>query len=157
MSSTGEGRTTTHLSYMMTIPQQIGEVQTDVGLGDQGSFILSTKNPESGAPANAIPATPEYPKEMIEEFASRGWLPTKPQHLDYANACVLLIGESSALDALAAKPQDAEDDNKETPAEEIKKLEHEDEIRIEHMKGDDTVYVDLGISKKEYPSVKSTW
>ncbi|KAI7596722.1 hypothetical protein KC343_g17022, partial [Hortaea werneckii] len=63
----------------------------------------------------------------------------------------------SALDALEAKPQDAQDENKETPVEEIQKLEHEDEIRIEHMKGDDTVYADLGISKKDYPTVKSTW
>ncbi|RMY78365.1 hypothetical protein D0863_00731 [Hortaea werneckii] len=157
ISYSGQGRATTHLSYMMTIPQEIGDVQKDVGLREQGSFILSTKNPNSSAPANAIPAAPEYPKDILDEFGSRGWLPTKPQHLDYANACTLLIGESSALDALEAKPQDAQDENKETPAEEIEKLEHEDEIRIEHMKGDDTVYADLGISKKDYPTVKSTW
>ncbi|RMZ18635.1 hypothetical protein D0862_00118 [Hortaea werneckii] len=157
ISYSGQGRATTHLSYMMTIPQEIGDVQKDVGLREQGSFILSTKNPNSSAPANAIPAAPEYPKDILDEFGSRGWLPTKPQHLDYANACTLLIGESSALDALEAKPQDAQDENKETPVEEIQKLEHEDEIRIEHMKGDDTVYADLGISKKDYPTVKSTW
>ncbi|KAI7503284.1 hypothetical protein KC367_g1740 [Hortaea werneckii] len=157
ISYSGQGRATTHLSYMMTIPQEIGDVQKDVGLREQGSFILSTKNPHSSAPANAIPAAPEYPKDILDEFGSRGWLPTKPQHLDYANACTLLIGESSALDALEAKPQDAQDENKETPVEEIEKLEHEDEIRIEHMKGDDTVYADLGISKKDYPTVKSTW
>ncbi|KAI7645641.1 hypothetical protein KC318_g19919, partial [Hortaea werneckii] len=157
ISYSGQGRATTHLSYMMTIPQEIGDVQKDVGLREQGSFILSTKNPNSSAPANAIPAAPEYPKDILDEFGSRGWLPTKPQHLDYANACTLLIGESSALDALEAKPQDAQDENKETPVEEIEKLEHEDEIRIEHMKGDDTVYADLGISKKDYPTVKSTW
>ncbi|KAI7318916.1 hypothetical protein KC315_g9901 [Hortaea werneckii] len=157
ISYSGQGRATTHLSYMMTIPQEIGDVQKDVGLREQGSFILSTKNPNSSAPANAIPAAPEYPKDILDEFGSRGWLPTKPQHLDYANACTLLIGESSALDALEAKPQDAQSENKETPAEEIEKLEHEDEIRIEHMKGDDTVYADLGISKKDYPTVKSTW
>ncbi|GAB1725082.1 hypothetical protein NU195Hw_g6804t1 [Hortaea werneckii] len=157
ISYSGQGRATTHLSYMMTIPQEIGDVQKDVGLREQGSFILSTKNPNSSAPANAIPAAPEYPKDILDEFGSRGWLPTKPQHLNYANACTLLIGESSALDALEAKPQDAQDENKETPVEEIQKLEHEDEIRIEHMKGDDTVYADLGISKKDYPTVKSTW
>ncbi|RMY43633.1 hypothetical protein D0865_11109 [Hortaea werneckii] len=157
ISYSGQGRAATHLSYMMTIPQEIGDVQKDVGLREQGSFILSTKNPNSSAPANAIPAAPEYPKDILDEFGSRGWLPTKPQHLDYANACTLLIGESSALDALEAKPQDAQDENKETPVEEIEKLEHEDEIRIEHMKGDDTVYADLGISKKDYPTVKSTW
>ncbi|KAK5119500.1 hypothetical protein LTR85_007600 [Meristemomyces frigidus] len=158
ISSTGSGRTTTHLSYMLTIPQEIGEVQKDVGLGDQGSFALSTKNPESSSPANAsLPQGPDYPKEIMEEFGSRGWLPTTPEHLNYANAQILLIGESSGLDALDGAQNGEKDDKKETPQEELEKLEHEDELRIEHMQGDDTVFADLGVSRKDYPSVMTTW
>lgn len=154
ISSTGSGRTTTHLSYMLTVPQEIGDVQEDVGLSDQGSWVLSTKNPESSSPANAsLPQGPDYPKEIMEEFGSRGWLPTRPDHLEYANAQILLIGESSGLDAVNGE----KDGKKETPQEEIEKLEHEDELRIEHMQGDDTVFADLGISKKDYPKVMTTW
>lgn len=64
--------------------------------------------------------------------------------------------------------------DKETPLEEIEKLEHEDELRVEHLHGtllgslpdamfanqlpgDDSVYDDLKISKKEYPQVATTW
>ncbi|KAK4549003.1 hypothetical protein LTR36_008776 [Oleoguttula mirabilis] len=158
LSSTGSGRTTTHLSYMLTIPQEIGEVQKDVGLANQGSFALSTKNPETSSPANAsLPQGPKYPKEIMEEFGSRGWLPTTPEHLNYANAQFILIGESSGLDVLNGAQDGEKDDKKETPQEEIEKLEQEDEIRVEHMQGDNTVYADLGISKKDYPSVMTTW
>jgi hypothetical protein len=53
--------------------------------------------------------------------------------------------------------KDKSSDNKETPQEEIEKLEHEDELRVEHLKGDDTVFADLGLSHSEYPSVPTTW
>ncbi|KAF2173432.1 hypothetical protein M409DRAFT_61843 [Zasmidium cellare ATCC 36951] len=159
MTSTGEGRTTTHLAYMLTIPMEIGEVQKDVGIADKGSFVLSLKNPEASGPANAqLPQKPEFPKEFIDEFQGRGWMPIEPKHLDYANAQMLLIGESfDSGSALEANPNDEKKEEKEVPQEELEKLEEEDEHRIENLKGDDTIFEDLGISSKEYPKVKSTW
>ena len=122
---------------MLTIPTEIGEVQKDMGLAEKGSFVLSMKNPESSSPANAaLPQTADYPKEIMDEFRGRGWMPAQPKHLDYANAQVLMIGEnfedSSNLDAA---PKDEKDDAKETPQEELEKLEHEDELRVEHLNG----------------------
>ena len=40
---------------------------------------------------------------------------------------------------------------------ELEKLEEEDEHRVENLRGDDTVFADLGISSKEYPKVLTTW
>ncbi|KAK4555988.1 hypothetical protein LTR86_006684 [Recurvomyces mirabilis] len=155
MTWTGSGRTTNHLSYMLTIPQKIGELQKDVGIAEKGSFVLSSKNPNASQPSYAaLPQKPDFPKEIQEEFGSLGWLPTKPEHLNYANAQFLLIGEDFTGEGTQ---KDEKDDNKETPAEELEKLEHEDELRVEHLKGDDTVFADLGISAKDYPSVKTTW
>jgi len=138
MTSTGSGRTTTHLAYMLTIPSEIGEVQTDVGIATKGSFVLSLKNPESSGPSYAqLPQGPEYPKEFIEEFQGRGWMAVAPKHLDYANAQMLLIGEDFENSGnLEATQKDAKDEEKETPAEELEKLEHEDDLRVEHMKGE---------------------
>jgi hypothetical protein len=155
MTWTGSGRTTNHLSYMLTIPQELGDVQKDVGLAEKGSFVLSTKNPNASQPSNAaLPQKPEWPQKIQEEFGSLGWLPTKPEHLNYANAQFLLIGESFNAEGTE---KDAKDDSKETPEEELEKLEHEDELRVEHINGDDTIFADLGISAKDYPSVKTTW
>ncbi|EME80747.1 uncharacterized protein MYCFIDRAFT_98945 [Pseudocercospora fijiensis CIRAD86] len=159
ITSTGGGQGTTHLAYMLTIPSAIGEVQKDLGLAEKGSFALSLKNPESSAPANALPNAAEYSKEIIDDFRGRGWMPALPKHLDYVNSSFLMIGEgdfdnSSNLDPA---PGDEKDENKETPQEELEKLEGEDEHRVDNLKGDDTIFADLGISSKEYPKILTTW
>jgi hypothetical protein len=54
----------THLAYALTIPSDIGEVQEDLGLRSQGSFVISVKNPERSGPASAsLPQKPKFPKE----------------------------------------------------------------------------------------------
>jgi hypothetical protein len=57
---------------------------------------------------------------------------------------------------LEANPKDEKDDAKEVPEEELKMLESEDEQRIEHMEGDESVFADLGVSKKDY-GITTTW
>lgn len=55
-----------HLVYMTTIPEKLGEVQKDLGVKEQGSFIISTKNPKYPGPAAAqLPKGPEFPKEYV--------------------------------------------------------------------------------------------
>ncbi|KAK2075113.1 hypothetical protein P8C59_009266 [Phyllachora maydis] len=81
-----------HLVYMITIPEKLGEVQMEIGLKEKGSFVLSTKNPEAEAPpGTSLPKGAEYPSKIMEEFRSLRWLPTQPKHLDYAYAQFLLI------------------------------------------------------------------
>ena len=64
ITSTGEGRSQTHLAYILTRPEEVGEVQNGVGLKKQGSYITSAKNPTTAAPAGAsLPKGAEYPKE----------------------------------------------------------------------------------------------
>ncbi|KAF1835043.1 tetrapyrrole biosynthesis, uroporphyrinogen III synthase [Decorospora gaudefroyi] len=147
---------TTHLVYSTTIPSELGEVQEDLGIKDQGSFIMSVKNPErSGPPAGQLPQKPDFPKEIIDEFRGLAWVEVKPKYLDYEYCQILLIGENTEK-AVEPTQKDQKHD-KETPKEEIEKLEHEDELRVEHLHGDDSVYDDLKISKKEYPQVPTTW
>lgn len=152
-------RSESHLAYMLTIPQQPGEMQEDVGIRAKGSFVLSLKNPTVKGPSYAtLDQKADFPQDILDEFSNRSWMPAQPKHLDYANAQFLMIGES--LDdshALEATSKDQKSDAKETPQEEMEKLEHEDELRVEHLKGDDTVFEDLGLSHKEYPSVPTTW
>ncbi|KAM3414162.1 hypothetical protein BST61_g10820 [Cercospora zeina] len=158
ITTTGGGQGTTHLAYMLTIPDDVGDVQKDMGIAEKGSFVMSLKNPESSAPSYALPNNAEFPKEFIEEFGGRGWMPVHPKHLDYANAAFLLIGENfESSNNLEPTAKDEEDDNKETPEEELEKLEEEDEHRVENLGGDDAVFADLGISSKEYPKVLTTW
>ncbi|KAL9114721.1 MAG: hypothetical protein Q9227_001399 [Pyrenula ochraceoflavens] len=149
-----------HLAYIMTIPEKITEVQEDIGIRDRGSFVLSLRNPQYQPPAQAaLPQGPDFSKEILDEFRSLRWMPLQPKHLNYANAQFLLIGESGGHlgKAVEEQKEDALDEKKESPEEEMEKLEHEDEIRVKHLKGDDSVFADLGLSAKEYPKVQTTW
>lgn len=150
----------THLAYILTIPSELGEVQQGVGLRQRGSYFTSAKNPQSSGPANAsLPQGAEYPQEILDEFHGRGWMPLQPKLLNYDNTQFLLIGHNDDALEKAAKPQNGEEEEpeKETPLEEMETLEHEDESRIKHLKGDDSVFTDLGLSAKEYPKLQTTW
>lgn len=159
ITTTGGGQGATHLAYMLTIPSTPGDVQQDIGIKSQGSFALSLKNPKSSGPANAqLPQGADYPQEVFDEFRGRGWMPPNPSHLDYENAQVLIIGEDfEKSDNLEQAAKDERKGDKETPQEELEKLEGEDEVRVERMQGEETVFADLGISSKEYPEVMTTW
>ena len=61
-------------------------------------------------------------------------MPLEPKLLDYENTQFLLIGHKEEALEKAAGVQD-EDGEKETPLEELEKLEEEDERRIEGLKG----------------------
>ncbi|KAF7671906.1 hypothetical protein GT037_010129 [Alternaria burnsii] len=93
--------------------------------------------------------------EFIDEFRGLAWVEVKPKYLDYEYCQILLIGEK--MEAGVEPTTKDQKHDKETPQEEIEKLEHEDELRVEHLHGDDSVYDDLKISKKEYPQVATTW
>lgn len=63
-------------------------------------------------------------------------MPLQPRFLDYANAQILLIGHhEDALEKATDQEQKGEDEKKDKPLEEMEKLEDEDQIRIEHLKG----------------------
>lgn len=53
-----------HLAYMITLPDSLGEVQREIGLKEKGSFIVSTRNPQYEAPkGTSLPQGPNYTKE----------------------------------------------------------------------------------------------
>lgn len=63
-------------------------------------------------------------------------MPLQPKLLDYVNTQFLLIGHASnnLEQATEQQPSDEKQD-KDAPLEEMEKLEHEDELRVEHLKG----------------------
>ncbi|OQV10813.1 hypothetical protein CLAIMM_14751 [Cladophialophora immunda] len=145
-----------HLAYIVNIPAEIGEMQKDFGLKQRGSFVTSVKNPEQPPLGNQnVPKGPEYPQEIIDEFRGLRWKPLEPKYLNFDNAQFLMIGEDYDK-ATEQRPKD-ERENNAAPEEEMEKLDGEDEIRIKHLKGDDTVFTDLGITSKEFPQVSTTW
>ena len=75
-------------------------------------------------------------QRIQEEFRGLRWMPLQPKHLDYANAQFLLIGEASGELGRAVEPTAKDQKHeKETPQEEVEKLEDEDSHRADALKG----------------------
>ena len=70
---------------------------------------------------------------IIEEFRNLAWTEVKLKYLNYEYCQILLIGEH--LDKAVEPTKKDQKHDKETPEEEIEKLEHEDELRIQHLHG----------------------
>ncbi|KAK8070595.1 hypothetical protein PG997_010798 [Apiospora hydei] len=148
-----------HLAYMLTLPQELGETQKDMGLREKGSFVLSTRNPDYPPPKYAqLPEGPDYPKEVKDDFRSLRWSGTTPKHLDYVNTQVLLIGEGPGIDKAMEPQKQDQKDGKEEPEEELVKLEEEDALRMKDLNEDDAkaIFADLGASAKDYPKKLQT-
>ncbi|KAH8661522.1 hypothetical protein BGZ60DRAFT_566194 [Tricladium varicosporioides] len=149
-----------HLAYHITVPQDIGEVQKELGINSKGSFVLSTKNPEAPGPANATFSNPaKYPEEVQKKFRGLRWMPTEPGHLEYESTQFLVIGDgiNGFGGAVEEMSKDKKDRNKEKPVDEVEKLGEEDHARVDGLEENDPVFADLGLSSKEYPHLRTTW
>lgn len=83
---------------------------------------------------------------ILDEFRSLRWMPLQPKLLDYENTQFIVIGEGiGELDKATEQQADDEKQEKDTPLEEMEKLEHEDELRVKHLKGLDPTQSDLGL------------
>ena len=128
----------THLAYILTLPKETSDVQKEIGLQKRNSFNTSAKNPESKGPASAqLPQSADFPSEIQDQFAGRGWMSLRPEMLNYENCQFLLIGHGDGALEKATEAQNGEEksDKKETPLEEVEKLEDEDALRVEHLDG----------------------
>ncbi|KAK7421717.1 hypothetical protein QQZ08_009805 [Neonectria magnoliae] len=148
-----------HFAYILTLPQKLDEVQKELGLKRQGSFIISTKSPKYPGPANArLPKGPEYPEEILEDFRDLRWMPSKSVHLNYANAQILLIGERSGIDK-ATEPQDEEQKKGKDNKEVLENLEEDDLKRMQHLGEDESesIFADLHVQAKDYPALQMSF
>ena len=155
---------------------ELGEVQKDLGLNEKGSYVLSAKNPTTSGPANAsLDNAADYPEHIMKKFRNLRWMPLEPELLDHERTQFLIIGEGlgDTENATVEQAKDKKDETKETPSEELEKLDEEvslsldllaltlltlqDHDRVEHLKGDDAVFADLGLGSKGYPKMQTTW
>ncbi|KAK1962235.1 hypothetical protein LY78DRAFT_260002 [Colletotrichum sublineola] len=150
----------THLAYILTLPSDLGEVQQELGIKEEGSFILSTKNPYKSGPAYAsLPNKPDFPDKIKDQFRDLRWIPTKPEHLDYVYSQVLMIGESSGIKKAVEPKQKDVKAGKDKPEDVLQEIEDEDTKRMEHLSGDDSasIFADLQARAKDYPQLQTTF
>src|SRR5258707_5766122 len=84
-----------HFVYVLNLPRQVGQVQKAFQLREEGSYILSIKNPYQPAPRQVgfSGKEPHYPTDLQQKFGEHKWIPADPpSFLDYKDTQILLIG-----------------------------------------------------------------
>jgi len=86
----------THLLYALELPAEPDEVQRELHIEKQGSYLLSVKNPAAGSPPSVgleEERKAEFPEELQERFGSRRFIALEsPEFLDYEGAELLVMG-----------------------------------------------------------------
>lgn len=91
----------THLAYVLELPGKPGKVQKALKIKEEGSYIISVKNPEKGQPKNAGLSKgqkAEFPKRLQKKFEDRKFVPfDPPDFFNYNNAEIMFIGASDDI------------------------------------------------------------
>jgi hypothetical protein len=82
----------THLAYRLSKPEKPGEVQKELQIKPEASYVLSVKEPYAPSEIE-LEEKPDYPSSLRSRFDGHGWIPVEPtDFLDYQYTQVLLIG-----------------------------------------------------------------
>lgn len=90
----------THFVYELALPEQLGPVQTELGIKREGNFIISLINPQFTPPKVDFPKfeRASYPKKLQGRFGKRRFLPVESlDFLDYSGSAFLLIGVNKEI------------------------------------------------------------
>jgi hypothetical protein len=86
----------THLAFALELPEQLGEVQEELNIPQEGSYIITVKNPEVEPPPGVGLSQDdrvELPQRLRERFHGRRFIPVDPpDFLDREGAEFVLIG-----------------------------------------------------------------
>jgi len=125
------------------MPQDIGEAQKAFNIVKEGSYIITVKNPSApvkvDAPGLQLKEHANLPKELLDKFHGKRWMPANPPSvLDHERVELVIIGAS---DDLKAELGDA--------GKELEKDEEKD-VQVKHL-SDNTLFEELHMSKKTHP------
>jgi hypothetical protein len=93
----GEGGSRhTHLAYALELPRRTGEVQEELNLPEQGSYVVTVKNPDVDSPRSVglrRDRKAELPERLRERFRGRRFAELDPpDFLDHEGAELVLVG-----------------------------------------------------------------
>jgi hypothetical protein len=93
----------THLAHVLELPRKPGSVQHALNIPDEGSYVVSVKNPEAPSPPRVgldESRKARFPKALLERFGGRRFISVDPpEFLDYEGAEILLIGATKDIHA----------------------------------------------------------
>jgi len=91
----------THLAHRLELPAQPGDVQRAFNITEEGSYIVSVKNPKAPSPPGAgldEACEAKFPKSLVKRFRGRRFIPLDPpDFLDHEGAEIVLVGASAEV------------------------------------------------------------
>ncbi len=100
-----------HLAYRLELPARVGEVQHDLRIEPEASYVAAVRNPGVRPPPGvgvSARARLEYPEELQAHFGGRRFAPLVPAFLDHAGTELVLIGAGGDVSAALGIELDAE-------------------------------------------------
>ncbi len=86
----------THLAFALELPERPGEVQKELNIPPEGSYIITVRNPDAGSPPGVgLPDEDraELPQRLRQRFHGRRFIPVDPpEFLDREGTELVLIG-----------------------------------------------------------------
>ena len=88
----------THLAYKLSEPVHRGEVQRELQIKPEASYVLSVKDPYTPSEIE-LEDKPNYPESLRKKFDGHGWIAVeRTDFLDYQWTQVLLIGAGTNVE-----------------------------------------------------------
>jgi len=88
----------THLAYCLSEPKKPGEVQQELQIKPEASYVISVKEPFAPSEIE-LDKKPSYPESLRNKFDGHGWIPIEPtDYLDYQYTQVLLVGAETDVE-----------------------------------------------------------
>jgi len=108
----------THLAYVLELPDEAREVQRALNIRQEGSYIISVKNPDQPSARGAgleEHAEADFPQRLQAKFKNRRFIDVDPtDFLDHAGAELLLIGAAEDVSEELGISLDAEHETVDT-------------------------------------------
>lgn len=85
----------THLAYQLELPERPRDVQDELEIEPEASYIVAVKNPDVPSPPGAGLASDrraELPDQLQERFEGRRFIGVAPDLLDHESVEIVLIG-----------------------------------------------------------------
>jgi hypothetical protein len=108
----------THLVYVLELPDGPGEVQRAFNIEEEGSYIISVKNPDQPSPRGVgldEDRQADFPKKLQGRFKGRRFIDVDPpDFLNYEGAELLFVGASEDVSGELDIELDAEQESEST-------------------------------------------
>ncbi len=112
---TGRNGDHTHLAYVLELPTEGRDVQRALNIREEGSYVISVKNPEAPSPRGAGLEEREeakFPKRLQERFRDRRFVSVAPpEFMNHEGAELLLIGAAGDVSEELGIALDAESES----------------------------------------------